>query len=223
MAGRIVPTGPAPPRVPRADGAAGRDAGPGRDTTPAAGRDRSPIPRHAAVAADRPAAAEVAESDAVTEHRLAEDTAGDAAVAADDRLGNRRVTHHAAPLDRDIGTDCRTLDDAPFLDQHRLDDPHVATVRRVAGGALREQDPVGLQRRSELAAVVPAGHLGSPDPAAVLDHVLERVGQVVLALHRRGCKHVIDAGPERVYVADPVESDVGELADRRRRLLDYAR
>src|SRR5690606_14450535 len=210
-------------RAPRVDGATDRGGVPGRDRTPATGPVRSPVPRPVAVAADGSAAAEVVESHAIAEHRLPDGAAGDPAIGTDDRLGDRRVTHHAAPLDGDIGADCRSLDDAARLDQHRLDDPHVAAEGGVACGALLEQDPVGLQRGAELAAVVPAGHLRSPDLAAVLDHVLERVGQVVLTLHGRRGEHVIDSGPQGVDVADPVEADVGELADRRRRLLDDAR
>ena len=68
------------------------------------------------------------------------------------------------------------------LDQHRLDQAHVGAHGRMARRALLQQDAVGLERGLELAAVVPAADLGGQDPAARVDHVLERVGEIVLAL-----------------------------------------
>ena len=53
------------------------------------------------------------------------------------------------------------------------------------GRALPEQDLVRLEQRVELAAVVPATHFGGEDPLALLDHALEGIGEVVLALVRR--------------------------------------
>ncbi len=88
--------------------------------------------------------------------------------------------------------------------------------------ALGQQRLVGLQQGVELAGIVPPAHLGGEDAAAVLDHVLECIGEIILALVGRRGQYVIDPGPERVHVPDVVKPYVGQLRHRFGGLLDDA-
>ena len=82
---------------------------------------------------------------------------------------------------------------------------------------------IRLEQRVELPRVEPSTHLDRLDPRTVVDHVLERIGEIVLALVGRLGEHVIDAFEEQPPIADEVEADIRLPGDRRGRLLDDAR
>ena len=77
--------------------------------------------------------------------------------------------------------------------------------------SLLEHRLVGLQQRVELARVVPPFHVHDLDACAVVDHVLECIGEVVLALVGRLLEYVRHAFGQQFPVADVVQADVCAL------------
>ena len=66
-----------------------------------------------------------------------------------------------------------------------------------------EEMLVGLEQRVDLAAIVPAADLADIELLPVIDHVLERVGEVELPTLPRGAlHHVIDAVEQRAPILD---------------------
>ena len=141
------------------------------------------------------------------------------AVAPDDRVRQAAVGDTRALLDRHVGADHAPLDGDAVLDVHRIVNRDPGEVLPARGPVL-QQDRVGLEKRIELATVVPPADFGGENPLAVLDHPLEGVGQEVLALILGRAEDVVDALPETVHRANIVEPDVGELRDGGLGLLD---
>ena len=113
------------------------------------------------------------------------------------------------------------FDGAPVFDVHRLHNRGTGPQRiGPTGTSLFQHGAIGIQQRFELTGVVPSGHVDDSDLGAVIDHVLEGIGEIPLALVRRGGEHVTDALEQQLPVLDVVQTDVGALRDRILRLLD---
>src|SRR6476620_512795 len=154
----------------------------------------------------------------VTQERTLQLHSAQPGVSTDDRVANSAAADPGSPLDGDVGTDFAPLDADSVLDVDRIVYGDAGEVHS-ASGSLAKQDLIGLQQRVELATVVPSSNLCRQDSLAMLDHPLKGVRQIPFSLVGRIGEHVIDALPQAVGGLDVVEPDIGELADRRGRLL----
>src|SRR6185503_210372 len=154
----------------------------------------------------------------VTQERTLQLHSAQPGVSTDDRVANPAAADPGPPLDGDVGTDFAPLDADAVLDVDRIvygDAGKISPARC----ALPKQYFISLQQGVELTAVVPSANLCGQDSLAVLDHPLKCVRQIPFSLVGRIGEHVIDALPQAVGGFDVVEPDIGELADRRGRLL----
>src|SRR5690606_7419165 len=139
----------------------------------------------------------------------------DRRVRADDRVPDLRAPNLRARLDRHVRPQLHVLQFHALRDPDGIVDPDLLATHRALRPAGLEEVPVRLEERAELTTVVPTIDLDGPDLRAVIDHVLERIGQVVLlALRLRPAHHVMDPLEEELPVTDVVEPDVRELRDR---------
>src|SRR5207237_9407736 len=84
-----------------------------------------------------------------------------------------------------------------------------------------EQMLIGFQQRVDLAAIVPAADFADVEFLSLIDHVLERVGEVELpTLPRRALHDVIDAVKQRAPILHVLQTDVRASRDWRAGLLD---
>ena len=90
---------------------------------------------------------------------------------------------------------------------------------RPPGPAAFQHRTIRLEQRVQLARRRTIPDLDHFDARALVDHVLERVREILLALVLAAGEHVIDAFVEQLPVPDVLEADVRALGDRRRRLL----
>src|SRR5215208_3937257 len=171
--------------------------------------------------ADAPASPETFQNHAVAKQGPVEVHLVEPGISADYRIADLAAADPGALFYRDIGSDLTVLQDHSIFDVDRVVDRH-PRVARPAGSALGQQNSVGLQQSVQLAAIIPATDLGGQNPLPMLDHPLESIGQVPLALVGRIREHVVDALPQAVRGLDVIEPDIGQLRDRGRGLLDYA-
>ena len=129
----------------------------------------------------------------------------------------------SAFLYRHIGPDNRAYQVDSFSHPDRIN--HRDSVTRLVGhrSTFLQQVMVGLEQRFHPAAVVPPPDRGRPDLAPVIDHVLKRIGEIPLALVLRHGQGVLYSFKQQFPILDVVQSDVCQLRNRFRRLLDYPR
>src|ERR1700737_885542 len=141
----------------------------------------------------------------------------------DDRVAYLDALEHGTRSDGDVRTDFRFLERHVVFDVNGIDDSRVTGILRPACAATGKHRLVRLDHRLDLASVVPALDIDDFDLRALVDHVLERVGEKILALILRLRQHVLDALVQQLPVLDVVKSDVGALGYRGLRLLDDLR
>ena len=143
----------------------------------------------------------------------------DRGMRAHDAVAQAAVADGATALHRQVRPQLAVGQRDSLGDADRLVHPHAHSAIRAAGATVLEQVAVGLQQGVELAAIVPAADFLDPDTGTVVDHVLEGVGQVILARLPGGPSHgVADTVEQQLPVPDVVEPNVGEPGDRVGRL-----
>src|SRR5579862_7668855 len=155
----------------------------------------------------------------------------DTGTLADQRLGQRRVPyrgavandrvlkgrslHQSACANRHIWPDRAVDERYAILDVYWIDD------RDARGHGVRptrrttiEHRSIRLQQRTDLAGIEPARDIDDSQLCAVVDHVLKRVREVVLALVLRHRENVSDSLIEQLPILDVVEPDVRPFGHR---------
>src|SRR5216117_3244528 len=149
----------------------------------------------------------------VPHQRIAHRASHHANVLPKDRVRDLALRDVAPHLQRDVGSDRGVVDRHAVLDVDRRHDRATGGGSLGhAGSSLLEQVAIGLEQRLHLAAVVPPTHRRCKEPPAAVHHVLEGVGEIVLApLPGRLPQHVRDTVEQRLPVLDVIQPDVGEL------------
>src|SRR6266480_80496 len=159
----------------------------------------------------------------VSNERIPENRFRDLRVRPDNRITDLGAIDHRAGADRNVGPDLRFPERDVVFDVDRIDDRRVAGIFGAPCAPALEHRLVRFEHRLDLAGVVPPLDVDHFDLRPLLDHVLERVGQKILALILGLFEYPVYALEQELPVPDVVKANVRSLRDRRLRLLDDLR